>query len=235
FRGLVKERRGKQGNDLFSELCHAQSDRGERFSDDSIVDHMIFLMMAAHDTTTSTLTSIVHCLIAYPEWQERIRAEIHARGDAPLSWDEREALPTLDRVFDETLRLFPPVPFITRRNLRPWKVGDVEVPANTALMISSLVTHRLPQYWKDPARFDPDRFLPERAEHAVHSHAYYPFGGGSHICLGMHFARFQVKAVLNELLFRHRILSDGPIPKDRFVSVPIPRPRDNLPVVLEAL
>lgn len=67
---------------------------------------MIFLMMAAHDTTTSALSSLVHLLLENPAWQERVRAEILARGPAPLGWDDRGSFPLLDRCFDETLGLF---------------------------------------------------------------------------------------------------------------------------------
>lgn len=235
FRGLIAERRIHPGVDLFSELCKAKSDEGERFDDTAIIDHMIFLLMAAHDTTTSSLSSVVHCLLENPVWQERAREEVLARGDSPLGWDEREALPLLDRIFEEAVRLYPPAPFIARRNLRTCTLGGVEVPANSALAVSSLVTHRLPEFWREPARFDPDRFLPSRAEHSAHSHLYYPFGGGAHVCIGMHFARVQVKAILCELLQRYRIRAPGPLPKQRFLAVPIAHPRDGLPVILDPL
>lgn len=232
FTELVRRRRDRPGSDLLSELCRSRSDEGERFSDAEIVDHMIFLMMAAHDTTTSSLASVVHALVAQPEWQARVREDI-AEHDAPISWDDRTALPLLDRCFDEAIRLCPPVPFVARRSLRACRIGGFEVPANTQVAPSSLVTHRLPEYWSEPERFDPDRFLPERAEHSAHSHLYYPFGGGPHICIGLHFARIQVKTVLNELLRRHRVRAADPTRPSRFAAVPIAYPRDGLPVVLE--
>jgi cytochrome P450 len=232
FGQLVRQRREHPASDLLSELCRSRSDEGERFSDREIVDHMIFLMMAAHDTTTSSLASVVHELLEQPDWQERVRDDIVAR-DAPLSWDDRAALPVLDRCFDEALRLRPAVPFVARRSLRACRIGEFEVPANTQLGVASLVTHHLPEYWSRPDRFDPDRFLPERAEHTAHSHLYYPFGGGAHNCIGLHFARIQVKAVLNELLRHHRVRAAVPGHRTRFAAVPIPYPRDGLPVILE--
>jgi cytochrome P450 len=98
------------------------------------------------------------------------------------------------------------------------------------------VTHRLPDYWSHPDRFDPDRFAAGRAEHSAHSHLYYPFGGGAHVCIGLHFARIQVKVVMSELLGRYRLRDARRAAGARALSaVPIPYPRDGLPVVLEPL
>jgi cytochrome P450 len=235
FSGLIDKRRAAPEQDLLSQLCEAKTADGERFSDTAIRDHMIFLMMAAHDTTTSSLSSVLHLLLQNPLWQERVRAEIHARGPAPLSWDDRDALPVLDRCFDEAIRLFPPAPFIPRRTIRACTLAGLDVPANTSIASCALITHRLPHYWSAPERFDPDRFLPERAEHAAHPQLYYPFGGGAHICLGLHFARIQVKAVLNELFGRYRVRDAKPRRARSFAAVPIPYPRDGLPVILENL
>ncbi|HSJ98133.1 MAG TPA: cytochrome P450, partial [Myxococcota bacterium] len=80
FRDLLPKKRADHGQDMFSRLCHSQTETGERFSDSDVIDHMIFLMMAAHDTTTSTLTSMTYELARHPEWQERIRDEARALG-----------------------------------------------------------------------------------------------------------------------------------------------------------
>jgi cytochrome P450 len=114
FRDLIRQRRAQPGSDLLSELCGARSEEGERFSDRAISDHMIFLMMAAHDTTTSALSSLVRVLLEHPAWQQRVRDEIRARGSAPITWQDRDALPALNRCFDEALRLYPPVPVPAR-------------------------------------------------------------------------------------------------------------------------
>ena len=84
FRALLPEKRATHTSDFFSEFCHAQSEQGERFTDDEIINHMIFLMMAAHDTTTSTLTTMMYLLARHPEWQERLRANAIALGRKQL-------------------------------------------------------------------------------------------------------------------------------------------------------
>lgn len=236
FATLIRERRKNPGVDLLSELCRAKSEEGERFSDQEIIDHMIFLMMAAHDTTTSALSSLVHLLLEHPDWQERVRDEIRARGKGPITWDDRSALPVLDRCFDEAVRLFPPVPYASRQSLRACKLAGFDIPADLLIAPAALVTHRLPEFWSSPDRFDPDRFSPERAEHTKHSHVYFPFGGGAHICIGLHFARIQVKAVMNELLGKYRVVNPpGPRRPRTFASVPMACPKDGLPVAFQRL
>jgi cytochrome P450 len=235
FAKLIRERRQNPGTDLLSQLCQAKSDEGERFSDREISDHMIFLMMAAHDTTTSSLSSVVHSLLDNPVWLGRVRDEIRGRGGAQITWDDRASLPVLDRCFDEALRLFPPAPFLPRQPIRACTIAGLDVPADTPIASSALVTHRLPEYWKDASRFDPDRFAPPRAEHTAHSHVYYPFGGGAHVCMGLHFARIQVKAVLSALLSRYDLKTPRPVRARRLAAVPIPFPRDGLPVVLQPI
>ena len=234
FSERIPERRSQPGSDMFTQFCQATSDEGESFSDRDIVDHMIFLLMAAHDTTTSSLSSLVYRLAMHPEWQEQLREEAHALGKPQVEWQDKDHFRLLDQAFKETLRLHPPVPSIGRRSVRACQIGGVEIPANSALSVCSLITHFLEDLWPSPETFDPGRFSPERAEDRVHSHAWYPFGGGAHTCLGMHFAYIQVKAVMHQLLLRYRItLSPGePV---EMIPIPIPRPRNGLPVSLERL
>ena len=93
--------------DFFSQFCHAESDEGEKFTDQEIIDHMIFLMMAAHDTTTSTLTSMIYLLAKYPDWQDELREISRAIGHPNLDFDEIAELETFDWVIKETLRMVP--------------------------------------------------------------------------------------------------------------------------------
>jgi cytochrome P450 len=235
FRARLADRRSQHGGDMFSQLCHARSDEGEQFSDDDIVDQMIFLMMAAHDTTTSSLSTLVYALAREPSSQERVRAEILAHAPSGARRGDRDQLPLLDSCFNEALRLYPPVPFLGRRSVRACRVGTLHIPANTQIGISSLVTHRLAEHWPDPDRFDPERFTGTRGEALVKSPAYYPFGGGAHTCIGLHFARIQVQLVLQALLRRYRIELVKPAHHTRMSDVPIPFPRDGLPVRLSSI
>lgn len=105
FSSSIAEKRRSESTDMFSVLCHAQDEDGQTFTDDQIVAHMIFLMMAAHDTTTSTLTTMAYHLAANPQWQDRLREESERIGDGPLDIEALEKLETYDLVMNESLRL----------------------------------------------------------------------------------------------------------------------------------
>lgn len=231
FRSQIPARRESNSQDMFTRLCHATDDEGRRFSDDDIVDHMIFLMMAAHDTLTSSLTTAAYGLAANPEWQARLREEGAAIGDGPLSYDQLDDLPQTEWLFNEALRMWGPVPFVPRRSQREFEFAGVRVPANVQIGVSPDAAHYDPEIWTDPERFDPERFSPERAEHKRHMFAFCPYGGGAHKCIGMHFALILGKVVLRQLVTRFDIA----LPAGRAHAVqqlPIPKPKDGLPLTL---
>ncbi len=186
FRSHLPAKRRDGGDDLFAQLCRAQSEDGHEFSDDDIVNHMIFLLMAAHDTTTITMSSIAYHLAKNPEWQEKARAESVAAGD--LDYDGVLGLDVLDRVMKESMRLCSPVPSLPRVAVRDTTVGGYHIPAGAFVTVSPYMNHYLPELWPDPTRFDPDRFAPDRREDRSHRLAFEPFGAGVHKCIGMHFA-----------------------------------------------
>src|SRR5882762_1262984 len=105
------------GDDLFSQLCQATHEDGALLSTQDVIDHMSFLMMAAHDTLTSSLTSFVAALATHPEWQQKLRDEVKDLGlaaDAPMTFDNLEAMHLTEMAFKEALRLKPPVPSMPR-------------------------------------------------------------------------------------------------------------------------
>lgn len=229
LRSEIPTRRDGDGQDLFSALCRAEDEDGERFDDEAIVDHMIFLLFAAHDTTSSAITTLIDHLTLAPDLQARAAEE--CRSVPALGWDELDRLEYVDRCFREAIRLQPPVPYILRRTVSACQIGDHRLPerAPTTLMVHAL--HRDPALWSDPDRFDPDRFAPERAEDRRHPHAYVPFGGGAHRCIGAEFARQQAKVFCYQLLRRasvERIREGATV----WRQVPIPMPKDGLPVQL---
>lgn len=231
FLSLIPSRRHGAGTDLFSQLCQASSEDGLKFSDREIVDHLIFLMMAAHDTTASSLCALLWALAQYPEWQTRLASSMGARNEDHLSWTLRDEFNELDLCLQEALRMFPPVAFFGRRVTRDTRLASFTLPRNTSIAPAPLVAHYLPAYWSEPERFDPERFGVERAEHRRHSHCFLPFGGGAHTCIGMNFARLQVRAIVYQLLRRFELhLPDG----YRFdvQAVPIAKPRGGLPLRL---
>lgn len=229
----VATKRASGGDDLFSVLTRLTDDEGASFSDAEIVDHMIFLLMAAHDTSTITVSTMVRLLGQDPVWQERCREESWDLGETP-GFDELGTLTSLDLVMKESLRLVPPVPVLARRTLADTEVMGVPIPKGRLTAVMLHLQHHMPEYWPEPERFDPGRFADDRREDKVHRHAWEPFGGGVHKCLGLHFAGAEVRAIMHQLLrrFRWTVPADY-TPRLNYSSLPFPS--DGQPVDLQLL
>jgi cytochrome P450 len=231
FAAEIPNRRGKEGDDFFTQFCNARDDDGNLLTAAEIIDHMNFLMMAAHDTLTSSFTSMVYYLGRNPEWQEKLREEVdgvRARHGDTLSYEALSELELVEMAFKESLRLIPPVPMIPRRAVKDFEFQGYKVPAGSGVGINTLYTHHMEEHWPEPERFDPLRFTTQLSANR-HKYAWVPFGGGAHMCLGLHFAYMQAKAFFFRLLSERRIVLDDTC-KDDFWMVPIPRPKDGLPV-----
>ncbi|KJC61678.1 cytochrome P450 [Bradyrhizobium sp. LTSPM299] len=235
FSEQIPIRRAKGGgDDLFSQLCQATHEDGALLSEPDIIDHMSFLMMAAHDTLTSSLTSFVGELAANPDWQNKLRDEVGALGiaaDQPTSLDHLNALPMAEMAFKEALRLKPPVPSMPRRAVRDFSFRAYAIPAGTLVGVNPLFTHHMKEIWPEPERFDPMRFTDE-AQRARHRFAWVPFGGGAHMCIGLHFAYMQAKCFARHFV-QNLEVSLPPGYKADWQMWPIPKPRDGLRVMVK--
>ena len=236
FTPQVLERRAAGGQDMFSQFARATDEAGEYLAVDAVVDHMIFLMMAAHDTITSSATSLVWLLAKHPEWQDKLRREALAvtGGEGrPLSYDDLGKMELTEMAFKEALRLIPPVPSTPRRALKDFEFGGYRIPAGTPVGISAAAVHKLAEHWPDPERFDPLRFTPANSA-GRHKYAWVPFGGGAHMCIGLHFAYMQIKILMAQLLTRYEVsVAEGYAPE--WLAWPIPKPKDGLKITLTAI
>ena len=223
------------GQDMFSQFATATREDGTLLPVDEVVDHMNFLMMAAHDTITSSATSLIWLLAKHPEWQDKLRAEITAvtGGASDLAYDDLGKLELTEMAFKEALRMIPPVPSMPRRALKSFEFGGYRIPAGTGVGINTQFVHHMAEYWPQPEKFDPMRFTPEQVR-ARHKYAWVPFGGGAHMCLGLHFAYMQVKILLAQVLTRYSIeIAPGYAPE--WKAWPIPQPKDGLKVTFKPL
>ena len=227
----IPAKRANNDIDLFSALCHARSEDGDRFSDADIVNHMIFLLMAAHDTTTITMTSMWYYLALHPEWQERCREESVALGADAMDFADQDKLVSLDLVMRESMRLITPVPVVARKAVKDTELLGHFIPEGTSLGVNLHMGHHLAEYWPDPERFDPERFAEHRREDKVHRYAWMPFGNGVHKCIGLYFGMMQIKAAMHQALldFRWSVPDGYRMPID---WTSLPRPKDGLPVRL---
>lgn len=198
FVALVPERRENPGVDLFSRLCAVTDNDG--MTDEALVRVFVSIMFGAFDTTAAAMTSMAYLLAKHPEWQERLRAEAEAAGDAPLDVAAMKNMKEHEWAWKETLRLMPINSFLPRRALRPVTIAGHELPAGAFVAPMNGAIGRHPRWWKEPTKFDPARFSPERAEDKQHGGIFNPFGGGAHACIGMQLANMEMK------IFWHRIL-----------------------------
>lgn len=230
----IERKRSSEGRDLLTELCHlTDEDDGSHFTDEEISDHITFLLFAAHDTTTSALCSVLYALADNIEWQDRLIAEVDSIGVDVLTHDELDRMTDAALVFQEALRMHPPLVMMPRYTLRTFEFNGHTIPANTACVISPLFTHYMEEYWTNPRRFDPERFSPERAEDKKNFYQYVPFGGGAHKCLGLHFAQVQGKIFLYHFLRRYRV-SKKPGQKFKYNNIPLTFPTNGLPLRIDA-
>lgn len=233
FREQIPVKRAGNGTDMFSLFCKEKKDDGSYFSDDDLVHHVNFLLFAAHDTTTSTLSTLMLELMKNPQWQQTCRDELLALDKEALSYEDLGKLEQITYCFKETLRLYPPVAGFARRNLRAFDFMGHRIPANSTVTVSVVTAHRLEEFYQNPDSFDPLRFAPGREEHKAHPFAWFPFGGGAHKCIGLHFAEMLVKVALFEMLGHYRFDSDQLDGKISFI--PFPKPVNNLPLNIKPL
>ncbi|GFG89346.1 cytochrome P450 [Mycobacterium bourgelatii] len=226
FASQVPARQRGNGTDLFSMLCRSEDEDGTRFTPADIVNHMIFLLMAAHDTTAIALSMLVYELGRNRQWQNALRDEAMGQpNDAPTLLD-LDAYPLLDAAFKEILRMYAPAGTLFRQTTSDTEILGHFVPRKTQVAINVYASMRLSDWWPDPDTFNPARFVdkPER-QAAVSRFVFAPFGGGAHKCIGQQFADMTVKATMHQLLRRfewcvpygHQLLltwGTGPTPAD---------------------
>lgn len=201
-----RRRRSDPGAGVLGLLLATTTADGAGLPDAAIRDQVVTLLFAGHDTTTATLTFLLHELSLAPAARTAVEDELATvlAGAAPAAQHlDGKALPVLERTLDETLRRWPPAWVGPRRSTRDVVLAGTPVPANVSVHYSSWATHHLPDLWPDPFAFDPDRFLPQRAKGRPLG-AYVPFGAGSRMCLGKRFGQVELRALAAVLLQRHR-------------------------------
>ena len=202
LRAQIPAKRAGDGADLFSALVPRPRTRtARRFSDDDIVNHMIFLLMAAHDTTTITMTTMAYYLAKHPRVAGACRAEsLRARHADAAPTSELDRLADLDLVMKECMRLVTAVPGLARKTVKDTEVLGFPIPADTYVSVSLHGTQHLAEYWPDPSASTLNGSRPTDARTRSHRNAWIPFGGGVHKCIGLHFGGMQVKAAMHQLL-----------------------------------
>ena len=234
FLKLIRDRRaqGAVGDDMLTQFAMAKDENGNPWSEQEVMKHGIFLLFAAHDTTSSVLTSLARILGGDPAAQQRCRDEANASGTESPTREGLDAMTYTGWCFSEALRLYPSVPMYMRRTIREFEWEGKTIPANTVLSMPTIINHLDPKYWTNPTKFDPERFSEERAEHRTHPMCYTPFGGGLHKCIGYHFAELMTKAVLREIVRNWEFTT--PVGYNPTMEwFPLPKAKDGVPLALK--
>ncbi|MFF7178745.1 cytochrome P450 [Streptomyces sp. NPDC008121] len=201
---IIAERRAAGtadgGQDLLTLLAEAESAEDGSFDASELREQVLVFLLAGHETTATSLGFALHLLALHPDEQKRCHEEVDRvlAGRTPGAAD-LDALPYLTRVLKEAMRLFPAAPAVGRRAVAATRIGGHTIPAGADVIVSAWVTHRHPDYWQDPERFDPERFTPE-AEAARPRYAWFPFGGGPRACIGQHFSMLESVIALSMIL-----------------------------------
>jgi len=187
-------------NDMLSKLMLARDEEtGEPMSDELIRDEAITMYFAGHETTARALAFAWYALAAEPEVAAALHAEIDRTIGAQMPTVELlKRMPYTVQVLKETLRLYPSAPIYGRDVLEDDVLGGVTIKRGAQLILMPFCTHRHPEFWDEPLRFDPERFTPER-EAARHPYAFYPFAAGQRICIGNNFALLEMHVLLSML------------------------------------
>ncbi len=199
---MIRERRasGRDHGDLLSMLLLARDeDGGPGMTDQQVRDEAMTIFLAGHETTANALTWTWYLLAQHPEVETRLHAELEkVLGGRTPQFEDYRQLEYTERVLAESMRLYPPAWIVGRTALEDLEVAGYRIPAKSILLVSQYLNHRSPEYFPDPEKFDPDRFLPE-AVAARPKLSYFPFGAGPRQCAGEAFAWMEGVLVLATL------------------------------------
>lgn len=223
---LIAERRagGTAKDDLLHRLMQARDpESGQSMNDEQLVDNLLTFYLAGHETTAKALTWTLYLLARSPEWTRALQQEIDGvTGGSEVDAGHIEQLVLTQQVLKESMRLYPPVPLMTRQAVADTQFGTHPVRAGTSVVMPIYAIHRHTQRWRDPDAFDPERFAPGR-EAAMPRYQYLPFGAGPRICIGMGFAMLEATAMLATLLRGASfapIAGRDPVPVARVTLIP---------------
>ncbi|KAL1776853.1 Cytochrome P450, family 4, subfamily a, polypeptide 12a [Sigmodon hispidus] len=208
----------KRRLDFLDILLFARTENGSNLSDKDLRAEVDTFMFAGHDTTASGISWIFYALATHHEHQKRCREEVQSLlGDgSSITWDHMDQMPYTTMCIKESLRVYPPVPGVSRDLSTPITFPDGRsLPKGISVLLSFYGLHHNPAVWPNPEVFDPSRFAPESSRH---SHSFLPFSGGARNCIGKQFAMNELKVAVALTLLRFELLPDP-------TRIPVPMPR----------
>lgn len=230
---IAKRRREPGKNDLLAMLMAAHDpETGEGMSDSQLRDEGVTMFIAGHETTANALAWCFYLLSKHPDVERRLRSELSTvTGGNRVRVEDLPKLPYLRQVIQETMRLYPPIWAITRQVTEREEIGGYVFNPGDDIVLSPYVTHRHPDFWKNPEGFDPDRFVDPSK---IDKFAYFPFSGGPRQCIGNNFAMMEAQLIIATVLARYRLelVAGQRIEPQPLVSL---RPRFGVQMMLRAI
>lgn len=199
--------------DLLDYMIQAKdADTDRTMSAQDLVHNMQFFIVAGHETTALALAWSLFLLAHDPAAQQKARVQARdVLGTRAATFADLDAMPYVQAVLEEAMRLYPPVALLARNVLAPDQIYDREVRRNDTVFLNIFSLHRHAMLWQNPDAFDPDRFAPDQAA-GRERYQYLPFGAGPRICVGANFAMMQAQIILSTLLARFDFTPAGPQP-----------------------
>jgi sterol 14alpha-demethylase len=217
IKGVIAERRAnpQEHTDFLQTFIDSRYSDGSQPPEHVITSLILGLVFAGHETTAGHASWGMVQLLQNRDYQEKVVTEVDRvlAGSDPANPDSLKQLDSLEWALKETERMRPVAGMLMRYNRESYELGGYHIPQDWLTIAAIGVTHRLPEIFTDPDRYDPERFSPGREEHRSHPHAVAGFGGGKHKCLGMHFAYNEMKVIFSLLLKNYELSLVDPDPQ----------------------
>ncbi|MFK7796662.1 MAG: cytochrome P450 [Aureispira sp.] len=204
--GLIEERRksGKQGDDLLDMLLNIRYEDGSAMTDQQLLDEVIVLFIAGHDTSAITMAWAWYLLARHPDIEQNVLQSVEETlGNRNPTFADVRSMAYPLQVIEETMRLYPAVWFLDREPLENDAIDGIPIKKGEDIAASIYSLHRNPKYWKNPNQFDPERFSRANKKKQV-PFSYMPFGGGPRLCIGKNFAQMEMQFMLAMLIRRYK-------------------------------
>jgi cytochrome P450 len=200
---ITKRRNEAPGHDLLQTLMDARYSDGEGMPDELILSESMQLLVAGHETSSNALSWMLYLLSSRPDCLERVRQEFDTvLGGAPLNFGDVMKLEYTGQVIHEALRLYPPFWMVDREAVADDRVGDLEIPQGSTVIVYVYGAHHSPASWPDPESFNPGRFA-KGSEKLFTPFTFFPVGAGPRGCIGGNYAMLQILMILSTILTRY--------------------------------
>jgi cytochrome P450 len=225
------------GQDLLSMLMEAtDAETGQQMTDTQLRDEALTIFLAGHETTANALAWTFYLLAKNPQVENTLRAAIESQlGDRPPELSDLSQIEYSRQVIEESMRLYPPAWALARKPIADDRIGNYFIKGgeNTNIMLCAYLTHRLPEFWEDPETFKPERFAAEAVKKRA-KYAFFPFGGGPRLCIGLNFAMMEMQLVLIRILQKYKLHL---LPKYQAQIQPLVtlRPLNGIPLLIKKM